>query len=57
MTSCTGSVSGEFWGFEKKVSELGFSVRGGRLTFGARRGLVAGAARCDGGGGQMEKST
>ena len=34
MTSCTGSVRG---GFAKKVSELSFSVRRRRLTFGARR--------------------
>ena len=40
-------------GIWKKVSELNFSVRGRRLTFGARRGLAAGVAR---GLGQMEKS-
>ncbi len=37
----------------RKVSELSFCLRGRRLTFGARQGLAAGAAR---GGGQMEKS-
>ena len=36
--------------FEKKVSELNFSVRGRRLTFGAHRGLAAGVARGGGGG-------
>ena len=40
----------EIW---KKVSKLSFSVRGRRLTFGARRGLAAGAAR---GLEQVEKS-
>ena len=43
MTSCTGSVRGGFGEFEKKVSERSFSVRRRRLTFGARRGLAAGA--------------
>ena len=52
MTSCTGSVRGGFWGFEK-VREMSFSIRGRRLTFGARRGLAAGATH---GGGKMEKS-
>ncbi len=65
MTSCTGSVRGGFGGFEI-VSELSFSVRRRRLTFGARRdqtsSLRRGAARGGGGGGgggdrgQMEKS-
>ena len=34
----------------RKVSELSFVVRRRRLTFGARRGLAAGAI-CGGGGG------
>ena len=34
MTSCTGSVRGGFWGFEKKLVEWSFSVRRRRLTFG-----------------------
>ena len=61
MTSCTGSVRGGFGGFEKVselssclgTEELGFSFRGRRLTFGARRRLVAGGARDL---GQMGKS-
>ena len=35
----------------RKISELSFSVRRRRLTFGARRGLAAGEARGGGGGG------
>ena len=55
MMSCTGSVRGGFWGFEKCQSvELSSSVRRRRLTFGARRSLTAGVAR---GLGQMEKSS
>ena len=39
----------------RKVIELSFSVRRRRLTFGARRGLAAGAARGGGGGGADRK--
>ena len=53
MTSCTGSVRGGFGGFEKSQMWLSFSVRRRRLTFGARRGLVAAAAH---GLGADEKS-
>ena len=44
------------FGISRKVSELSFSVRRRRLTFGARRGLATGAARGGRGGGEMEKS-
>ena len=40
----------------RKVSELSFSVRRRRLTFGARRGFSAGAVRGGGGGGGRWKS-
>ena len=43
----------EDFGDLRKVSELSFCLQRRRLTFGAHRGLVVGAAR---GGGQMEKS-
>ena len=46
-----GSVVWGFWDLEK-VSELSSCLGRRRLTFGARRGLVAGAAR---GLGQIEK--
>ena len=46
---CSQSI----WGILKKSVELNFSVRGRRVAFGARRGLVADATRV--GAGQMEK--
>ena len=33
MTSCTGSVRGGFWGFEKKLVESSFGLGRKRLTF------------------------
>ena len=47
MTSRTESVGWKL----RKIRELSFSVRGWLLTFGARRGLAAGAAR---GGGRCK---
>ena len=41
---------------KSQLVELNFSVRGRRLTFGARRGLTAGVARSGGGGGGRWKS-
>ena len=51
MTSCTRSVCGGFWGFEKK-SEWSSSIQRRRLTFGAHQGLTVGAAR---GGGEADR--
>ena len=51
MTSCTGSVRGGFWGFEK--SQLVEILPPKKMvTFGAHRGFAAGAAR--GGGGDAD---
>ena len=53
MTSCTGSVRRGFGGGVRKFSELSFSIRRRRLTFGARRGLAAGAVRGGGADGKV----
>ena len=60
MTSCTRSVHRGFWGFEKSQlveflplkSDLSSCLGRRRLTFGAHRGLAAGATR---GGGEDGK--